>query len=169
MSKRSIRRHSSRCAVLFAGLAAALLLAVSPCLGAGKSEAKGKSSDADVSKEISEAYDAMKSYGYEKKKAFLAWAEKRSSELQEEIEELDARIERSNDEVRSELVEARREMQEERRALDKSMKRVRKSGKAAWEDAKWGLSAAMSKLDHAYDKALSRFREVEKDEDEEKD
>ncbi len=156
MTMPPIHRTSHRLTVL-AATSLALLLVFSPAFAAEKRSKP----DADVSREISQAYDAMKSYGYEKKEAFLAWAQERSGQLQRQIDNLDGKIDQANDEVRSELMEARREMQQEKRELAKSMKRVRKSSKAAWEDAKWGVSAAMEKLERAYERALSRFEQAD--------
>ncbi|NIQ98142.1 MAG: hypothetical protein GWO11_04675 [Desulfuromonadales bacterium] len=155
MIRRMVFRNPHRRAVPC--VVAVFLLAWSPCLAGDKAN----TSKSDVSREISQAYSAMKGYGYEKKEAFLAWAEERTRQLREQIDELDARIEKSNDEIRSELMEARRDMQQERRELGRSMKKVRKSTEAAWEDAKWGVSAAMEKLERAYERARSRFQAAE--------
>lgn len=120
-----------------------------------------KTQAGEVSKEISEAFEAIESYTFARKEEFLKWAEARSQERDARIAEMEKEIERSNEKMRERLKSARDDLREEQRKLAKRMEEVRKSSEAVWEDAKWGFSAALEKLERAYERAKSRFEEEE--------
>lgn len=128
--------------------------------GAGEKESEAVTPE-EVSKEISEAYAAMKNYGFTKKEEFLRWAEERNEALQTQIDVLDQQMERSSKQMQEKLKETRKELREERLRLEAKMKAVRESGEQAWEDAKWGVSAALEKLERAFEQAKSRFEQGE--------
>ena len=109
--------------------------------------------------EITTAFEALKSYTYERKAEFLHWAEARSKDLDRQIAALQVKIKASGGKASKELKAAERDLQRERRELGKRMTTIRKSSSEAWEDAKWGLSAAFDKMDQAYQRAVARFEE----------
>lgn len=125
---------------------------------AGEKKEKAATAD-EVSREISEAYAAMKSYGFAKKEEFLKWAENRNEVLQAQIDALDQKMEGSGEQLQEKLKETRNDLREERDRLAEKMKAVRESSEQAWEDAKWGVSAALEKLERAYERAKSRFEQ----------
>ncbi len=114
-----------------------------------------------VSKELGEAFDAMKQYGYEKKEEFAAWADKRMAELDKKIADLQKKMDKAGAEAKKNWQSTLEALKEERQELGKNLDSLKKSGREAWEDMKWGFSAAFSKMEQAYEKAAERFRDKE--------
>jgi hypothetical protein len=113
----------------------------------------------EVSARITDAYEALKSFTFAKKDEFLHWAEARSRDLDAKIDELQKEIDREKGPAREDLRRAKKQLLERRKELARRMDEVRHSGEQAWEDAKWGMSAALDKLEQAYQRARSRFKE----------
>ena len=113
----------------------------------------------EVSARITDAYEALKSFTFAKKDEFLRWAEGRSRDLDARIDELQKKMAGEKGPVREDLRKAKEKLLEQRKELARRMDEVRHSGEQAWEDAKWGMSAALDKLEQAYQRARTRFQE----------
>ena len=142
-------------------LAVLLITAISiPCVwGDETSSANNKDvSGKKVSKELGEAFDAMKQYGFEKKEQFVAWAEERTKELDQKIDVLKEKMDKAGEKANKDWQKTLKDLKTERQKVAKDLNSLKKSGQGAWEDMKWGFSAAYSKMEQAYDKAAERFK-----------
>jgi len=138
-----------------------------PCAWGGEASSANNKDDSGkkVSKELGEAFDAMKQYGFEKKEQFVAWAEERTKELDQKIDTLKDKMDKAGAKANKDWQKTLEDLKIERQKVAKDLDSLKKSSKGAWEDLKWGFSAAYSKMEQAYDKAAEHFKG--KDEDQE--
>ena len=139
--------------LLLVGLGLGSGFRVSPALGAQQ----GAPDRQQVMRELDEAYRALQEYTYAKKDQFLRWAEARKKELDRQIAELQAQIDAAGDEAKTNLRAARADLEKERGILEERLKTLKQSGAEAWNDTKWGFSAAIDQVEQAYRRARSRF------------
>jgi chromosome segregation ATPase len=106
-----------------------------------------------VERDLSRTYQDLKSYGYDKKTQFTAWVQQQLRVLDAHIAELERRVRVASGPARAELERQLSEVQAQRQKLARKAKALEASSAQAWTDLKWGVLAAMDKLEQAYGRA----------------
>lgn len=136
-----------------------LLLAAGPGLAPALAAAPQNQDQQQASEDLDHAYRALQDYTYAKKDEFLRWAQARKADLDRRIADLQTRIDAAGDKAKTNLKAARADLEKERGLLEKHLESLQKSGEKAWNDTKWGFSAAFDKVQQSYHRALSRFED----------
>ena len=112
-----------------------------------------------VSKEVSEAWDAIKGYAFEKKEDLVTASQKQLDDMQPKIDELRARAKDATGEAKKEADRALATLEEKRKQAAEHLKKTKASSAAAWDDVKTGLGKAMHELDTSFQKASQHFKD----------
>lgn len=159
-------KHNTAFRLLILALLAVALSA--PCAW-GSQHSSDKTSGKEVSKELDDAYDAIKNYTIDKKDQFVAWSNKRMEKLDKKIADLKQDIDEAGDEAKKNWKETLAALKKERQQLGKKLEAVKASSSEAWADVKWGFSAAYEKLEQAYENAADKFEDEGEDGEESSD
>jgi hypothetical protein len=144
--------------VLSALIATALLVTLPVSFAASQTD---KTTKPEVSKEVTEAIEAIKGYTANQRDEAAAHA-------QMLLEEFDARIERLEDRIQARWEQMRQPMKESARPTLEALRRKRAavadwygrlphSSDRVWDHIKTGLSDAYSELSDAWEKAIDEF------------
>lgn len=91
------------------------------------------------------------------KQAYVEKVQARLNEWDAEIEKLKARAEGAEADAKIEYHEQIETLREEQREAQAKLDELRAAGDNAWEDMKAGVQQAWDSLEHAAEKARSRF------------
>lgn len=119
---------------------AAVLVAAAP-LAAEETASDGSGGERTM-EEVSEAYEAVKSYGFEKKDEAVTW-------FGEQLERLDGEIEGLRDDADEAGEEVVEDVRRQRDAAAEQLDRLRNATAELWEGVKDGTADAVEELDEA--------------------
>jgi DNA repair exonuclease SbcCD ATPase subunit len=143
--------------LVFAGV---LCLILPLAAGASQHES-GKAERAKVEKEVSEALQAIRNYGVERRDEAVRKAREALDDLDARIQKLEDRFDAEQEEMkasaRKEARSAMKTLREKRRKVAEWYGGLEHSSKEAWDHAKKGFLESYDSLRRAFDKAAGEF------------
>jgi hypothetical protein len=139
-------------------LVSLLVLAV-PLLAADRKDEKTTAED--VARQFRKTMEAAKSYSYDKKDEYQKKLQVSLDRIDRQIEIWKEKADQASGKARKEYARKVAELKRLRSRAQTQLERVKKATPGAWEDIKSGVSAAMSNLRQAFEKAASHFQKKE--------
>lgn len=106
----------------------------------------------------SDAADAIKSYGVDKKNDAVAYGKKLVADLDARIKELEARVTRDTSAAKADLQRQLGELKAKRAQAAKKLDDLGKASAESWDSVKTGFADAYKDLHRAYDNAVTSFK-----------
>jgi hypothetical protein len=113
---------------------------------------------ADVQKEATQTYEAMKDYGYAKKDEVTSWADQKLEQLQHKMAALKTKAEATGGDAKARWDEAASGLEQQRGQAAEKIEQLKGASASAWDDVKQGTLDAVAKLDKSLEQAASRFK-----------
>jgi hypothetical protein len=120
-----------------------------------------KTTAEDVARQFRKTMEAAKSYGYDKKEEYQKKLQEGLDRIDRQIEVWKEKADQARGKARKDYGRKVAELKRLRSWAQTQLERVKRATPGAWEDIKSGVSAAMSNLRQAFEKAASHFRKRE--------
>jgi TolA-binding protein len=127
---------------------------------AGSTEETSPSAE-DVKKEVSEAWEAIKSYGFEKREDYQKAAESQLKELNQQIEGLQVKASALKEDMQKEIQQQLDALEEQRDAVQEKLDKIGSATEDAWQEVTAGVNKAVEDLQSAYEDAAAQFESEE--------
>jgi hypothetical protein len=150
---------TSRCLLLLAALMSPAALLVSGCsktdntsTNAEKVKTDAKEVAADIKAAVSDSWDSIKDYTYEKRADFSASIDRMAGQFDDKIREFKAKVAGATDAASKDREGAIKEYDEARGDLKSKLSDLGNATADTWADAKGKVAQAWKRVQAAYDK-----------------